>query len=117
MRRAIPIFFHGDGVPTTGVGKSWGKTLNVFDWGSLLARGATQQIVFWIWSVFAQVASPRAMRLFWKIMKWSFNALFSGKHPCFVVCRHTHTLETGIGGGEFMKTLAKRTLDNPHGAT
>ena len=68
-------------MPTTGVGKSWGKTLNVFDWGSLLARGSTQQTVFWIWSVFVQVASPRAMRLFWKIMKWSFNALFSGRHP------------------------------------
>ena len=80
-RRAIPLFFHGDGVPTTGVGKCWGKTVNVFDWGSLLARGSTQHIVFWIWSVFADVASPGAMRTFWKIMKWSFNALFSGLHP------------------------------------
>jgi len=80
-RRAIPIFFHGDGVPTTGVGKAWGKSLNVFDWGSLLALGVTREIVFWIWAVFAEVASPRAMKLFWKILKWSFNALWSGKHP------------------------------------
>ena len=76
-----PHFFHGDGVPTTGVGKSWGKSLNVFDWGSLLARGPTKQIVFWIWSVFAAISSKRTMEVFWKIMKWSFNALFSGKHP------------------------------------
>ena len=28
----IPISFHGDGTPTVGLGKVWGKLMNVFGW-------------------------------------------------------------------------------------
>ena len=29
-RRAIPLVLHGDGVPLTGIGKSWSKLMDVF---------------------------------------------------------------------------------------
>ena len=32
MTKAIPIRFHGDGVPVTGVGKAWNKMADVFSW-------------------------------------------------------------------------------------
>ena len=38
---AIPLSLHGDGVPITGVGKSWGKSMDVWSWCSLLASGRT----------------------------------------------------------------------------
>ena len=37
----IPLSLHGDGVPITGVGKSWGKSMDVWSWCSLLASGRT----------------------------------------------------------------------------
>ena len=36
---AIPIALHGDGVPVTGVGKSWSKSCDVYSWCSLLGGG------------------------------------------------------------------------------
>ena len=35
----IPIALHGDGVPITGVGKSWSKSCDIFSWTSLLGGG------------------------------------------------------------------------------
>ena len=81
-RRAIPIFFHGDGVPVTGVGKSWGKSVDSYNWGSLLAQGSTADLVFLIWAIFQELQlRARTKKLFWKIMTWSFTALFDGKWP------------------------------------
>ena len=80
--RAIPVFIHGDGVPVTGVGKSWGKSCNIYNWGSLLATGKTVEIVFWIYSCFSDLyaAGKTSARIF-KILKWSFTALWEGRHP------------------------------------
>ena len=36
---AIPIAIHGDGVPVTGVGKSWSKSCDIYSWASLLGGG------------------------------------------------------------------------------
>ena len=49
----IPISLHGDGVPVTGVGKSWSKSLEVFTWKSMIARGPvdiTHLLIFQIYS-------------------------------------------------------------------
>ena len=54
-RRAIPLSLHGDGVPVTGVGKSWGESMDIYSWNSLLGSGSTLQFNFYIWSIF-QVA-------------------------------------------------------------
>ena len=48
FHRCIPISVHGDGVPVTGVGKSWGKMADVFHWTSCLATGSTLDICFYI---------------------------------------------------------------------
>jgi hypothetical protein len=43
---AVPLSIHGDGVPVTGVGKSWGKSVDVISWSSLLGTGATLDCSF-----------------------------------------------------------------------
>ena len=37
--KAIPLSIHGDGVPITGVGKSWSKSCDIYSWTSLLGGG------------------------------------------------------------------------------
>ncbi len=81
-RRAVPLFFHGDGAPVTGVGKSWGKSCDIFNWGSLLSHGTTIEIVFLIWLCWQDAAIPDITKpRFWRIVKWSFDALFEGCWP------------------------------------
>ena len=43
-RRFVPLFMHGDGCPVVGVGKSWGKSMDSFSWGSMLVRGCTKAV-------------------------------------------------------------------------
>ena len=52
-RRCIPISVHGDGVPVTGVGKSWGKSMEMLSWASCLASGATLSTFNFIYGIFA----------------------------------------------------------------
>jgi len=76
------VFFHGDGVPVTGLGKTWGRSCNIWNWGSLLAKGSTVEIVFWIWSCILDImVKGRTQAKFYKIMKWSFTALWNGTWP------------------------------------
>ena len=80
--RYIPIFLHGDGTPITGIGKSWAKSSQIWNWGSLLARGPTREIVFWIWSVFKESMTRSTTRSrFWKILCWSLRSLQAGLWP------------------------------------
>jgi hypothetical protein len=48
----VPLFLHGDGVPVVGVGKSWGKSMDSYNWGSILAQGTTKMVNFLICAVF-----------------------------------------------------------------
>ena len=41
----IPFGLHGDGVPISGVGKSWQRSAEVWSWNSLLAWGPTTQMM------------------------------------------------------------------------
>ena len=82
MTRFIPIFVHGDGTPITGIGKSWAKSSQIWNWGSLLGSGNTKQVVFWIWNVFKDIMTKTATRKrFWKILWWSQTALQRGLWP------------------------------------
>ena len=75
---------HGDGVPVTGIGKSWGKSNTVVDWGSFLATGSTVEIVFWIWSCFADVLiDDVTLKNFWKKLAWSLRICWTGVHPLY----------------------------------
>jgi hypothetical protein len=79
--RFIPIFLHGDGTPITGIGKSWSKSSQIWNWGSLLARGSTVEVVFWIWSVFKEYLTATARKQFWKVLVWSLKAMQKGLWP------------------------------------
>lgn len=83
--RAIPLAIHGDGVPIVGVGKTWGKSVDVFSWRSLLATGSTIQFTFYVWSVFqkllAQMPLFNTKSRFWRIFVWSLENLQRGTWP------------------------------------
>eukprot|EP00972_Heterocapsa_arctica_P013239 1945042-Heterocapsa_arctica.AAC.1 len=63
---------HGDGVPVTGVGKSWSKSLDVFSWSSMLGAGCALDMHFYIYLFFANLAikqnAANSMAVFWKIL-------------------------------------------------
>jgi hypothetical protein len=75
-RQAVPIALHGDGVPTTGVGKSWGKSMDSWHWSSMLSKGDTLSISFLIMSMFQNLfANGRVgntKTVFWKRMRCAF---------------------------------------------
>jgi hypothetical protein len=80
----VPIGLHGDGVPMTGKGKGWCKTMTLFSWTSLTATGNTKDIQFWIWGVFdklcAQGVCDGTLHQFFKILSWSFFLLPMAGH-------------------------------------
>ena len=45
-RRVIPLCLHGDGVPPTGIGKSWSKFMDAFSISSVMGEGWTRQRMF-----------------------------------------------------------------------
>jgi hypothetical protein len=50
-QRCIPLGLHADGVPISGIGKSWGRSVDVISWCSLLCGAATAMsnfIVFYL---------------------------------------------------------------------
>ena len=51
-RRCFPLSFHGDGVPVTGVGKSWSRTMHMYSVSSMVGAGTTLQNMLLIWAVF-----------------------------------------------------------------
>ena len=55
--RAIPLSFHGDGVPVTGVAKSWGRSMIMYSVSSMVGRGTTLETMLLIWAVFADALS------------------------------------------------------------
>lgn len=50
----LPLFMHGDAVPTIGCGKVWAKLLQAYSWGCLLARGTTKKRSLYLWGAFEQ---------------------------------------------------------------
>ena len=50
--RCIPITVHGDGVPVTGIGKSYGGMCDVWSWTSALGSGSTIDVTFYIFQCF-----------------------------------------------------------------
>ena len=74
----VPISLHQDGVPVVGVGKPWGKTLDIFSFCSLLGTGSTLQFNFFVWGVYTGLLNSgtafNTMARFFKIYVWSLNA-------------------------------------------
>ena len=56
-QRAVPIKLHGDGVPITGAGKAWSKSVDVYSWNSIMGTGTTLELEFLVWLVHASQCS------------------------------------------------------------
>ena len=85
--KAVPIAFHGDGVPVTGIGKIWSKTMTMFHFTSLLSQGHSKEVMFWIWSVFDRLRvkgdsnGEGTLESFFRILRWSLYSLYEGVWP------------------------------------
>ena len=88
----VPIALHGDGVPISGVGKSWQRSSEIWSWNSLLAWGPTMKMMNFIFALFKDVVSERpghhTRDAFMRVLVWSLGALFEGEHPAY--CPNGH---------------------------
>ena len=86
-RLVIPLSMHGDGVPITGVGKSWCQQMTTFSWSSMIGVGTTQYMQFLIFGTFDKLRLETAdqerdtLGQFFKILTWSLSWLLKGLWP------------------------------------
>lgn len=85
LSKVIPLRLHGDGTPASGVGKSWGKLVDIFSLSSMLVFGSSQLHNFMIWmvhqSLLCWLDQHHTMNKFWKVFAWSMTALKEGRWP------------------------------------
>lgn len=83
--KCFPIAIHGDGFPCMGIGKSWGKVMDSWQWSSLLSTANSKSCVWLIWCVHAVLRSSkngfRTLDEAYRAMAWSFNAIYNGRWP------------------------------------
>ena len=81
----IPLKIHGDGTPVTGLGKGWGKMVDIFSLSSLLICGPTVLRNLMMFMIFQHLIcrDPDHCTLdeFYKMLIWSFNSCWLGKKP------------------------------------
>ena len=46
--RCVPLKMHGDGIPVVGSGRAWAKVADIISWSSLLGRGGTKEVMYFI---------------------------------------------------------------------
>ena len=87
MKRAIPISLHGDAVPVVRVGKPASESLECLSIQSLLASGRTLEVKLLLYSMFEHskvkdvAGTTDSMDTVWRVLVWSLQSLFEGKHP------------------------------------
>jgi hypothetical protein len=83
--KCIPLKIHGDGTPVTGLGKGWGKLVDIFSVSSLLICGPTilrNLMMFLIFShLICKDPDHNTLDAFYKMLIWSFKACWLGKKP------------------------------------
>ena len=81
----VPLSFHGDGVPISGIGKAWGHSVDVFSWRSMLSSGSTlmtNYIIFLIFKFLKVTSAGRdTYQKFWIVLSWSLRCLWEGRWP------------------------------------
>ena len=81
----IPLSIHGDGTPVVGIGKAWGKIMDLWSWCSLLVLAPTilrQMLIFCLHNALQSVkAGHNSLDVAFTKMAWSFTALWEGKWP------------------------------------
>ena len=82
---AIPISVHGDGTPITGLGKAWGKLMDIWSWSSLVASGPTELSYLVIFMLLEAVqtsgAAGKTLLYIFRKLKWSLEHLWLGTWP------------------------------------
>ena len=85
LTRCVPISIHGDGVTISGIGKSWGKNVDVYSFTSCLSFGTTVDTNFLIFFLYPKlVIEAPGLNLFTALSKklaWSLYWLFVGTWP------------------------------------
>ncbi|CAK9096252.1 unnamed protein product [Durusdinium trenchii] len=84
LRKSLPVALHGDGVPTVGIGKCWGKLMECYNWHGCLATGGTRACHMLIWTAYQKFFKPGdggTLDAVFKIIAWSFKTLFYGVWP------------------------------------
>lgn len=81
MLKAIAIGIHGDGTPAMGAGKSWAKSIDLWNWRSLLVATHSQLSMFLIFAIHASLRTQKTLDVAFRKLVWSFNALQEGKWP------------------------------------
>jgi hypothetical protein len=83
--RCIPISLHGDGVPVSGLGKAWSRSVEIYSWASALSNSSTamSQIMICLFHKLLVSKTPGrdTMLTFWKHMVWSFKWMMLGLWP------------------------------------
>ena len=79
--KVVPLSMHGDDVPVAGVGKSWARLLNIYSWTSLVGKGGTLDMLFFIYAVFVHLQTKETQAAVWKVLVWAFTVLASGRWP------------------------------------
>jgi hypothetical protein len=83
----IPLKIHGDGTPVTGLGKSWGKMVDIFSVSSLLICGPTILRNLMMFLIFQHLICRDldhcTLDTFYRMLIWSFKACWEGKKPKF----------------------------------
>ena len=104
----MPISLHGDGVPVTGVGRSWSKSYEALTWTSCVASGDTVSIFNFIVGMFKDAACVIDDKETWdeilKKLVWSFRALLRGDGQIWMImgyCIGLAARDTDGGGNRF----------------
>ena len=81
----VPLKIHGDGTPVTGLGKGWGKLVDIFSVSSLLICGPTVLRNLMMFLIFQHLIcrdqDHNTLDTAYKMFIWSFKACWLGKKP------------------------------------
>ena len=65
-----------------GIGKAWGKIVDVWSWSSILAKSVRSKLsCFLIFAILAVMRTAESLEVAFRKMRWSFDALYEGRWP------------------------------------
>ena len=87
QEKCIPLKIHGDGTPVTGLGKGWGKLVDIFSVSSLLICEPTILRNLMMFLIFQHLIcrdqDHNTLDTAYRKLIWSFKACWEGKKPKF----------------------------------
>lgn len=83
----VPLALHGDATPVAGIGRSWGKSLDIYSWTSLLNTQGTSVadghfvIFMWFTKLLVKAGGMSLSDTFARKLRWSLYWLSLGVWP------------------------------------